>query len=319
MQRRQFLSAGVAASAGLAFSAVWSQATPALGTPTLPAVGWRRMTLGSVDIHALHDGVLRRPLGQEFVPQVPLDQVRALLASQGLPTEHIDVPFTAFLLVHGRQRVLLDTGFADNGPPTAGRLQGHLAAAGFKPEDITDVVLSHFHGDHIQGLRWRSGALVYPQARVHVPQPEHAFWTDPARIEAAPPAIRGAFDGVRRALGDLGGEQLQRFEPGVRLFGWLQTLPAYGHSPGHTLFSLESGGQKFAYLADITNVPALFARSPDWAVMFDMDPEQARQSRRRIFDMVVRERMLAGGYHFPFPAFGRIEPRDSGYEFKAVA
>jgi glyoxylase-like metal-dependent hydrolase (beta-lactamase superfamily II) len=187
---------------------VWSQNTPQFGPPELPAVGFKRMKLGSMEIIALNDGAVRRPLGQEFVPSVPLDQVKALLASQSLPTDFIDVPYTPFLLVNGNQRYLFDTGFADNGPPTTGKLLGNLAAAGFKPEDINNVVLSHFHGDHINGLRYKNGSLVYPNARVHVPAPEHAFWTDEARIAAAPAPMQGAFAGVKRALGGLAPDQL---------------------------------------------------------------------------------------------------------------
>jgi glyoxylase-like metal-dependent hydrolase (beta-lactamase superfamily II) len=272
-----------------------------------------------MEIIALNDGALRRPLGQEFVPAVPLDQIKALLATQNLPTDYIDIPFTPFLLVNGNQRYLFDTGFADNGPPTTGKLLGNLAAAGFKPEDINNVVLSHFHGDHINGLRFKNGNLVYPNARVHVPAPEHAFWTDEARIAAAPAPMQGAFGAVKRALTGLTSDQLVKFEPGSTLAPGLESVAAFGHTPGHTLFTVRSEGQSFAYVADITNVPSLFARNPDWAVLFDMNPEMARQSRRRIFEMLVKEKMMAGGFHFPFPAFGTIEPAGNGYQFVPVA
>ena len=117
LNRRHFLGAGMAGASALTFSSVWSQNTPQFGAPELPAVGFRRMKLGAMEIIALNDGAVRRPLGQEFVPAVPLDQVKALLASQNLPTDYIDVPYTPFLLVNGNQRYLFDTGFADNGPP----------------------------------------------------------------------------------------------------------------------------------------------------------------------------------------------------------
>jgi glyoxylase-like metal-dependent hydrolase (beta-lactamase superfamily II) len=96
-------------------------------------------------------------------------------------------------------------------------------------------------------------------------------------------------------------------------------VAAYGHTPGHTLFMVESKGEKFAYLADITNVPQLFARNPDWAVQFDMNAEEARVARRKVFDMIASERVMAGGFHFPFPAFGRVEKLGNGFEFKPVA
>ena len=102
---------------------------------------------------------------QSFVKNAPLDEVKALLASQNLPTHYIDVPFTPFLIVSGNQRYLMDTGFANNGGPTTGKMIANMAAAGYKPEDINNVVISHFHGDHINGLLYKDGSLVYPMPR----------------------------------------------------------------------------------------------------------------------------------------------------------
>ena len=319
MDRRGFLGAGMAGAAALTFSSVWSQSTPNFGAPVAPAVGFRRMKLGAMEVIALHDGALRRPLGEEFVTNAPLEQVKALLASQGLPTDYVDIPFTPFVIVAGGRRILMDTGFADNGPPSTGKLVANMAAAGLKPEDIDTIILSHYHGDHINGIRNKAGQLVFPKAKIMVPAPEHAFWMDDARMEAAPPAMKGAFQNVRRVLASVPADQLVRFEPGAEVAPGITSVAAFGHTPGHTLFTVKSEGQSFAYVADLTNVPSLFARSPDWSVTFDMDEEMARATRRKIFDMVVKEKMMAGGFHFPFPAFGSIESAGNGYAFKPLA
>ena len=113
MNRRLFLGAGIAGASALTFSSVWSQSTPNFGPPVLPEVGFRRMKLGAMEVIALNDGALRRPLGEEFVRNAPLEQVKALLASQNLPTDYVDIPFTAFLVVSGGTKFLFDTGFAD--------------------------------------------------------------------------------------------------------------------------------------------------------------------------------------------------------------
>lgn len=319
LQRRHFLATGMAGAAALTFSSVWSQSTPSLGAPTMPATGFKRMKLGAMEIVALHDGALRRPLGEEFVRNAPLEQVKSLLSSQNLPTEYVDIPFTAFLVVSGGTKFLIDTGFADNGPPTTGQLRANLAAAGYKPEDINHVILSHYHGDHINGVRAKGGSLVYPNAKIHVPAPEHAFWMDDARMEAAPPAMKGAFQNVRRVLGSLPADKLVQFQPGAELAPGIVSSAAYGHTPGMAVFTVTSEGQSFMYVADVTNIPSLFARSPEWAVQFDMDAEMARQTRRRIFDQVVKDNMVAGGFHFPFPAFGKLEAAGKGYQFVPVA
>jgi glyoxylase-like metal-dependent hydrolase (beta-lactamase superfamily II) len=272
-----------------------------------------------MEIIALNDGVVRRPLAAEFVKNAPMAEVQALLQSQNLPTQYIDIPFTAFMIVAGNRRILMDTGFADNGGATTGRLMANLNAAGFKAEDIDTVILTHYHGDHINGVRNKAGQLVFPNAKIMVPTVEHAFWMDDARMAAAPEAMKGAFQAVRRVLGGLSADQLIQFEPGKEIMPGISSVAAFGHTPGHSLITATSKGEKFAYLADLTNIPQLFARNPDWAVQFDMNADAARETRRKMFDMVINEKMLAGGFHFPFPAFGRVEKMGNGYDFKPVA
>jgi glyoxylase-like metal-dependent hydrolase (beta-lactamase superfamily II) len=302
-----------------AFSPLVAQNTPNFGAPSVVQVGFRKQKIGDIEVIALNDGVQRRALGEEFVKNAKLNEVQDLLKSQGLPTEYIDVPFTAFLLIVGNRKILMDTGFADNGPGTTGRLLTNLNAAGLKAEDIDTVVLSHYHGDHINGVRNKAGQLVFPKAKLMVPTVEHAFWMDDNRMAQAPDAMKGAFANVRRVFGGLSSDQLIQFEPGKEIAPGISSRAAFGHTPGHTLFVAESKGEKFAYLADLTNIPQLFARNPDWAVQFDMNADAAREVRRKTFDMVVNEKMIAGGFHFPFPAFGRIEKMGNGFDFKPVA
>jgi glyoxylase-like metal-dependent hydrolase (beta-lactamase superfamily II) len=320
-RRDLFIGGGAATVAYLAgsFAPLIAQNAPNLGAPSVVQVGFRKQKLGDMEIIALNDGVARRPLAAEFVRNAPLAEVQALLKSQNLPTDYIDVPFTAFMVVAGNRRILMDTGFADNGGPTTGRLLANLNAAGFKAEDIDTVILSHYHGDHINGVRNKAGQLVFPKAKIMVPSVEHAFWMDDARMNAAPEAMRGAFQNVRRVLAGIPADQLMQFEPGKEVLPGINSVAAFGHTPGHTLFTVTSRNEKFAYLADLTNIPELFARNPDWAVQFDMNADAARDTRRKMFDMVVNEKMLAGGFHFPFPAFGRVEKLGNGFDFKPVA
>lgn len=322
LKRRDLLVGGAAASVAYlagSFMPLVAQTTSNFGAPSVVQVGFRKQKVGDIEVIALNDGVTRRPLAAEFVRNAPLAEVQALLSSQNLPTDYLDVPYTAFLVVAGNRKILMDTGFADNGGPTTGRLMANLNAAGFKAEDIDTVILSHYHGDHINGVRNKAGQLVFPKARIMVPSVEHAFWMSDANMAAAPDAMKGAFQNVRRVLNGLGADQLVQFEAGTEVAPGIKSIAAYGHTPGHTLFMAESRGEKFAYLADITNVPQLFARNPDWAVQFDMNADAAREARRKVFDMIVSDRVMAGGFHFPFPAFGRIERLGNGYDFKPVA
>jgi len=186
MDRRLFLGAGIAGATALTFTSVLSQNSPDLGSPTPPSPGFARLKVGDIEVIAVNDGVVRRPLGDEFVRNAPLEQVKALLASQNLPTAYVDIPFTPYLIVSGNTKFLIDTGFADNGPPTTGRLKANLAAAGHDIASIDHVIISHFHGDHINGLLNKDGSQVFPKAKIHVPAPEMAFWMDDARVAASP-------------------------------------------------------------------------------------------------------------------------------------
>lgn len=318
LKRRQFLGAGagLCAYAAGSFVPVWAQSAPNLGTPTLPSPGFRRTKMGDVEIISVLDGISRRPLGEEFVKNAPLAEVKALLTSQGLPTDYIDVPFTPFVVIAGGRKVLIDTGLGEFGGPNAGKLLENLRAAGVPASDIDTVLISHFHGDHINGLRNKAGELAFAKAKVMVPAAEYAFWMDDAKMAAAPAGQKGAFENVRRTFSAMGSDMLVQFAAGAEVVPGIRSVAAYGHTPGHTLFEVTSAGQNFFYLADLTNVPSLFARNPDWAVSFDMDAEAARKVRREVFARVTSSKSLVGGFHFPFPAFGRMTATGNGYTFE---
>ena len=318
LKRRQFLGAGagLCAYAAGSFVPVWAQSAPNLGTPTLPSPGLRRTKMGDVEIISVLDGIARRPLGEEFVKNAPLAEVKALLTSQGLPTDYIDVPFTPFVVIAGGRKVLIDTGLGEFGGPNAGKLLENLRAAGVPASDIDTVLISHFHGDHINGLRNKAGELAFAKAKVMVPAAEYAFWMDDAKMAAAPAGHKGAFENARRTFSAMGPDMLVQFAAGAEVVPGIRSVAAYGHTPGHTLFEVTSAGQSFFYLADLTNVPSLFARNPDWAVSFDMDAEAARKVRREVFARVTSSKSLVGGFHFPFPAFGRMTATGNGYTFE---
>ena len=175
------------------------------------------MKVGDVEVLALNDGITRRPLGEEFVKNAPLTEVRALLASQGLPTDYIDVPYTPFLVVAGARKILIDTGLGEFGGPTTCKLLDSLRAAGMQAADIDTVLISHFHGDHITGLRNKAGEWAFPHAKVMVPAAEHAFWMDDARMAAAPAGMKGAVENVRRTLASMPADTLVQCAAGAEV------------------------------------------------------------------------------------------------------
>lgn len=226
------------------------------------------------------------------------------------------MPLTPFVVIAGGRKLLIDAGLGEFGGPNAGKLLENLRAAGVPASDIDTVLISHFHGDHINGLRNKAGELAFAKAKVMVPAAEYAFWMDDAKMAAAPAGQKGAFENARRTFSAMGPDMLVQFAAGAEVVPGIRSVAAYGHTPGHTLFEVTSAGQSFFYLADLTNVPSLFARNPDWAVSFDMDAEAARKVRREVFARVTSNKSLVGGFHFPFPAFGRMTATGNGYTFE---
>lgn len=138
-----------------------------------------------------------------------------------------------------------------------------MREAGIDPASIDVIILSHLHGDHIHGLRNKDGSLAYPNAIVYAPQPEMQFWMDPQRLSSAPAAARGGFDNVRRVFGGYPSDKLRLFKPGMEIAPGISSLSAPGHTPGHTVIQVRSGGDTFTFLGDTTNIPALFVTRPE--------------------------------------------------------
>lgn len=273
-----------------------------------------RSRVGDIEIVAANDGLNRVPIKDGFVRGVSAAQVGDALAESGLPRDVLTITFTPIVVRTGSEVVLVDTGFGEGGPPTAGFLRDNLAAAGISPGDVTKVVISHFHGDHINGLLTKDGGIVYPNAEILVPAPEWDFWTSDDRKAQAPDGMKGAFDNVARVFASLK-DRVTHYRWDAEVAPGMTALDAHGHTPGHTAFAISSGGETFVFISDVTNHPALFVRNPDWSPVFDIDPEAARRTKRRILDMVATDDLPVGGYHFPFPALAKIAKDGERYRY----
>lgn len=317
--RRSILTTSTLAGAALVSAPAILTGVSAPALAKAPIVGSQgashyRYKLGEFEIIALHEGEFSRPLDASFVRNAPLEAVQKTLSDSFLPTDKITISFTAVLVNTGSKLVLFDTGFNDNGGPTNGKVVAAMKAAGIEPSMVDVVVLSHFHGDHLQGLRNKAGQIVYPNAEVMVPEQEWAFWMDDGKMSAAPDAMKGAFQGVRRVLAP-NAKDVKQFKWGDEIVTGITAVDASGHTPGHTAFVIASGNQKMMYVADVTNTPVLFAANPEWKVMFDMDPDKAVATRKRILDMAAADKLRLCFYHASFPATGFIAKEGAGYRF----
>jgi glyoxylase-like metal-dependent hydrolase (beta-lactamase superfamily II) len=279
--------------------------------------GFHRYRVGSIEVIALSDGFWEKAHDQNFIKNATLDETRAALAAAGQPTDFVRIPFTPNLVKTGGKVVLVDTGTGSGqtGGPKAGQLMANLAAAGVEPGAVTDVVISHFHGDHIFGLMTKApeNKAVFPNATIHVPSVEYKFWMDP-NVERLPEARRGLAKRSQEVFGLLK-SKVHVFEGDKEVVPGVRPIETYGHTPGHTSFHVSSGSDQLIILGDVTNIPALFAKNPGWHAAFDQDPQMAEAARRKIFDRIVADKTKVTGYHFPFPAAGTLVKDGNGYAF----
>lgn len=281
------------------------------------APGFYRYKVGDMEVTAINDGFASRPL-EGFVRNAELSQVKQAMREAFLPGQALPITFTTLVLRRtGGGLTLIDTGNGDMGAPTSGHWMRNFRAAGFDPSQVETVVISHFHGDHINGLRLKDGTAVFPKAQIMVPAAEWAFWMDDARMNQAPEGMKGAFQGVRRVFGPIAND-IKRYEADKEVVPGLTAIAAPGHTPGHTAYMLSSGSGKLMVMSDLTNHPALFVRNPDWSAVFDMDADQARATRRRMLDMAATEKAQVSFYHAPFPATGHIAKEGNGFRFVPV-
>ena len=314
-ERRDLLAAALAAPAFPAGGAGAALAQNAAPPPGAQAPGFFRSRLGSLGFLTVSDGHGRRPdPTQGFVRNASAEQVSAALREAFMPTDYMNIPYTVPFLETPRGLIAFDTGTGGQLGATAGRMHDNLRAAGLDAGAVTQVVFTHFHGDHVTGLTTAADAKVFPNAELLVPRPEWAYWMDEGVASRAPEAMRAAFDNVRRRFAPYAG-RVRMFEPGSEVLPGIRSVATHGHTPGHTSFIVSDGADSLMVLGDVTNRPELFARNPGWHAVFDMDAAMAEATRRRVLDMLSAERMRMAGYHYPFPAAGFVAREASGYRF----
>lgn len=313
--RRSMLKLVTAGAAALAAPQLMIRAAHAQGEVPSPEIGnpgYYRFNLGSFEVTALLDG--GRP-GDGPHPIFGHDQdpgtVAALLEENFLPADSFVNGFTPVLVNTGSELVLFDTGLGagqrENG---LGQTRQRMEASGYSPDDVTLVVLTHFHGDHIGGLM-EDGAPAYPNARYAAGQAEYDFWTSE---EARSGERQGNAQAVETSVVPLA-EQMTFLAEGDEVTGGITAVEAFGHTPGHLIFRLETDGGQLVLTADTANHYVASLQRPDWHVQYDMDKEEAAATRMRVFDMIASERVPFIGYHMPFPAVGFVEKLDQGFRF----
>jgi glyoxylase-like metal-dependent hydrolase (beta-lactamase superfamily II) len=277
-----------------------------------------RYKIGDIEVTVLTDGFRNVPVDGKYLANASAEDLAAQLKAEGRPTDVMRNTYSPIVLKTGGKLVLFDTG---NGEAAAsqsnnerGTLNQNLTAAGIDRTKIDIVVISHFHADHVNGLLAADNkSRAFPNAEIKVPANEWKFWMDDGEMSRASPGrMTELFQNNRRVFDALGRKVTvydwdKEVAPGVTAMG------TPGHSIGHTSFIVTSGGKTVFAQSDVCNNAFVFAPRPDWQGFFDQDPPQAAATRKRVYDMLVAEKLPVQAYHFPFPALSMIERSGSGY------
>jgi glyoxylase-like metal-dependent hydrolase (beta-lactamase superfamily II) len=282
-----------------------------------PARSFRKFKVGDIEVVSLYDGIWEKAHDESFITGVTVKQTKAALRAAGLTDTHVPIPFTVMAVNTGGHLVLIDsgTGGGQAGGPKAGVLAQSMAAAGLDPKAVRTIVISHFHGNHIAGLMAKhTNAQMFPDAEIIVPAPELKWWTQP--IDSILQSRRGIARRVQATLPTW--KNVKPVEGEAELVPGVRAIPAYGHTQGHTVHLVSSGGKQLLVTADTTNIPALFVKNPQWQAAFDHVPDMAVETRKKLFDRAIADEAMVAGYHWGLPNVGTIAKDGQGYAFTPV-
>tara|TARA_R110002051_G_scaffold279894_1_gene341416 strand:- start:122 stop:1045 length:924 start_codon:yes stop_codon:yes gene_type:complete len=294
------------AAAGLILASVLTGCSPGgdgqgepAGAPVRDAVAdIRTFHIGALEAVALKDGELdMRNDNQTFGMGRSPEDVAAVLTAAALPADPVHLFIDPLLVRDGDHTVLIDTG-AGGAMGTENRLFQSLASAGVEPGQITDILISHGHGDHVGGLVDAAGALRFPNATLRISADE---WT----------ALKGdaAMAGLVRAVTP----KVKTFTPGEVVAPNITAVDIPGHTAGHSGFEIVSGEDRLLYIGDAMHHSVISVQRPEWPIVFDGDSRIAIASRQALLQRAASQNLRLYGYHFPFPGVGRVRREGDGF------
>jgi glyoxylase-like metal-dependent hydrolase (beta-lactamase superfamily II) len=302
------------AAMALALSVLFSTGAAA-GAPQLKtqAPGYYRWMLGEIEITVLSDGTFpldASKLLTNFTPK----QLDAALARSFLKNP-VETSVNAFLINTGAKLVLVDTGCGTLFGPTVGKLLSNLKASGYRPEQVDEIYITHMHGDHVGGLL-ADGKVAYPNAVVRAAQQEADFWLSKEHMDAAPADGKDAYQSAMNMLNPyVSAGKFKPFSGDTELAPGIRAVASPGHTAGHTVYVVESNGQKLVLWGDLMHVAAVQFADPWVTIRFDTDSGMAAAQRRKIFGDAAAHGYWVGGAHLSFPGVGHLRAAGSGYGF----
>jgi glyoxylase-like metal-dependent hydrolase (beta-lactamase superfamily II) len=316
LTRRHVLTGAAGIAAAPLLPAISADAAAPMADKQAPS--FYRYKVGDALVTVISDGVNTFPLGDSFVLNAKKDDVAAALEKAYMPKDKVSIQFGPLVVNSGGKLVVIDTG---NGPGAfasskgnVGQFATNLAAAGIDAKSVDLVVISHFHGDHINGLLTADNVLAFPNAEVLVPSVEWKYFMDDGEMgKQTSERMKGVFANARRVFDAGLKKKVTPYEWGKDVAPGILAVETAGHTPGHTSYVISSGSGKVFVQSDVTNIPYLFAANPGWHAFFDQDPQMAEAARRKTYDMLVADKLMVQGFHYPFPGLGNVEKDGGGY------
>jgi glyoxylase-like metal-dependent hydrolase (beta-lactamase superfamily II) len=281
-----------------------------------PTPGWYRMMLGDFEVTALSDGTVVLPVDTLLSNTTPA-KTNATLKANYLKSP-LESSVNCFLINTGTKLVLIDAGAGNLFGPTLGKLVTNLKAAGYQPEQVDEIYITHMHPDHVGSLV-ANGKPAFPNAVVRAAKAEADQWLTAANKDKAPDAMKPFFDGAMGSLNPYAtAGKFKPIEADGELVPGIHSVAASGHTNGHTIYEVESKGQKMVVWGDLIHVAAVQFPDPSVTIQFDTDTKKAVAARKKAFADAAKQGYFVAIAHVSFPGIGQLRTEGAGYRWLPV-
>lgn len=300
----------------LALTALAGSAQANAPLSKLPTPGWYRMMLGDFEITALSDGTVPLPMDKLLTNTTPA-KVGAALARGALKSP-VETSVNCYLVNTGSKLVLIDAGAGSLFGPTLGKLMVNLKASGYQPEQIDEIYITHMHPDHVGNLA-SGGKIAFANAIVRAAKAEADQWLSQANLDKAPDAAKDFFRGAMASVNPYAtAGKFKPFEGQTDLVPGVRAIPAVGHTNGHTIYEIQSKGQKLVVWGDLIHVAAVQFATPSVTIQFDTDAKKAAAERKKDFADAAKQAYFTAITHISFPGIGQLRAEGAGYRWLPV-